>query len=115
MCQKYDDYVYGQQYDNTYVQNVNYGLFTFVCGDGTKVDCPGTNSCEESCRILKGYKNTDAYSGVLSIRGVNFIDSYQSPIEANNLNLDFVVCFYHGNTLVSASIINAYTINSKRL
>jgi len=31
------------------------------------------------------------------------------------MTLDFIITFYHGGSLVSASLINAYTINSARL
>lgn len=62
--------------------STNYIKFSFVCGNGVVVVCPSAN-CSESCRILKGQQQLDMYSGVLAIRGVSFIDGYQSPYEAN--------------------------------
>ena len=38
-----------------------------------------------------------------------------SPIEANSENLDFIIAFYQSGTMISASIINGYTINQTRL
>jgi hypothetical protein len=49
------------------------------------------------------------------MRNVNFKPGYQSPVQANDRNLDFIVCFYHAGTLVSASLINAYTIKPQSL
>jgi len=46
---------------------------------------------------------------------VTFQDGYQSSVETNDMVLDFIIAFYHGGTLVSASLLNAYTIKSTRL
>lgn len=54
-------------------------------------------------------------AGIAAMRNVNFIPGYQSPVQANDKNLDFIVCFYHAGTLVSASLINAYTIKPQSL
>ena len=100
------------------MQTSKYGLYTSVCGNGQVVVCP-TTDCSARCQILKGGFNSTGMgtgsAGVLSIRNVTFIDSYQSSIEAGPNNFDFVIAFYQANTLVSASIINAYTLNKTRL
>lgn len=114
-CQAHNDYVYGQQLDNTYRQTSDYGLFHFVCGNGSVVVCPGGTSCAESCRLFKGKGTTQGSSGVLSIRNVTFIDNYQSSLLAGDSVLDFIIAFYHGGTLVSASLINSYTVKNTRL
>ncbi len=41
---------------------------------------------------------------------MTFIPSYQSPIQASDKNLDFVISFYHGGVFVSATLINGYTV-----
>ena len=58
---------------------------------------------------------TQGNGGFFSIRNVTFPDGYFSPTLANEYGLDFVVAFYHNNVLVSASLINAYTISGSRL
>lgn len=118
MCQKYNDHVYGRQVDNTYTKTAKYGLYTSVCGAGQLVTCP-SGDCSNACRILRGGFSSGAMTtgsaGVLSIRNVTFVKSYQSPIEAGPNNFDFVIAFYHDNVLVSSSLINAYTVNRTRL
>jgi hypothetical protein len=114
-CQAYQDYVYEQQIDNTYSNAGYYGLFSFVCGSGQVVVCPTGLSCAESCRIFKGKSAISGYSGVFSIRNVVFRQGYQSTYLANEQTLDFIIAFYNGGTLVSASLINAYTIKQARL
>lgn len=49
--------------------------------------------------------------GVAAIRNATFIPNYQSPIQAGDNNLDFIVAFYHNGVFVSASLINAYTVS----
>jgi hypothetical protein len=53
--------------------------------------------------------------GVFSLRGVTFKQGYQSDISAGEMVLDFVVGFYQGGQLVSASLLNAYTLKNSRL
>ncbi len=65
--------------------------------------------------MLKGKGSGQGQSGVFSIRGVTFKEGYQSPVEASSEVLDFIVAFYHGGQLVSASLLNAYTMKSSRL
>lgn len=82
-CQKYNDHVYNQQIDNTYIQTANYGLYKSVCGNGQVSVCPITD-CSTRCQIFRGGFNNVSIgtgtAGILSIRDVKFIDSYQSPI-----------------------------------
>lgn len=118
-CQKYNDYVYNGQYDNTFSKTSNYGVYNWMCGQGQKVTCP-SGDCAADCQILKGgFSNTttisDADGGVISIRNVTILKNYHSPVQANKYNFDFIFAFYQDQTLVSASLINAYTINSTRL
>ena len=118
MCQKYNDHVYGRQIDNTFTKTNNYGLYKWVCGNGQAVVC-NTSDCSSACQIFKGgFRNgamTTGTAGVLSLRNVTFTNSYQSPIEAGPNNFDFVLTFYQAGVLVSASLINAYTMNKTRL
>jgi len=65
--------------------------------------------------MLKGKNGLQGGGGLVSIRGVNFTTGYQSPIKSNLYNLDFIIAFYNGGTLVSSSLINAYTVSSSRL
>jgi hypothetical protein len=117
-CQKYNDYVYSTQVDNTFVNTTNYGLYTFTCGQGNLVTCP-SGDCSNSCRIFRGGFSsagmTTGSAGVFSIRNVTFPVGYQSPIEAGVNNLDFIIAFYHNGTYISSTLINAYTINQTRL
>lgn len=50
--------------------------------------------------------------GIAAIRNVTFIPNYQSPVEASDKNLDFIIAFYHDGIFVSSTLINAYTIKS---
>jgi hypothetical protein len=52
---------------------------------------------------------------VFSIRNVLFSAGYQSSYLADEKTLDFMIAFYHGGALVSASLVNAYTIRQARL
>ena len=119
-CQKFDDYVHDAQFDNTYSKTPQYGVFEWVCGDGQRVTCPSLD-CADDCRILRGgFSNSsgsmgDGDAGVLSIRNVTFLKDYHSPIEANEYNFDFIFAFYQDDTLVTASLINGYTVNQTRL
>lgn len=117
-CQKYNDHVYGKQIDNTFTKNTKYGVYNWVCGNGQAVVC-NTSDCSSACQIFKGGFSSGAMvtgnAGVLSIRNVTFNKSYHSPIEAGPNNLDFVLAFYHAGQLVSASLLNGYTINKTRL
>lgn len=111
-CQKYDDHVASVQIDNQRIINNGYGMYEWVCGDGSYVSCMN-GSCVDDCWILKGGFDDvigDGEAGLLSIRDVVFRSGYHSPLEANTLNLDFIIAFYHNDMLVSASLINAYTI-----
>ncbi len=58
-------------------------MYSFVCGTGSIVVCPSGQSCAESCRIFKGKSSLSGYSGVFSIRNVNFIPGYQSSYLAD--------------------------------
>jgi hypothetical protein len=49
-------------------------------------------------------------AGVAAIRNVNFVSNYQSPIQASDKNLDFIIVFYHNNVRISTTLINAYTV-----
>ena len=74
-CQKYDDHVHSQQYDNTFTQTDHYGLYEWVCGDGTVVTCP-SGDCADDCRIFRGFSPAGTMAqgdgGVLTIRNVTF-------------------------------------------
>jgi hypothetical protein len=48
--------------------------------------------------------------GIVAIRNATFISNYQSPVQASDKNLDFVICFYHDFVLATCSLINAYTV-----
>ena len=117
-CQKYDDHVHGSQFDNIYMENTQYGLYQWTCGDGTKVTC-ASGDCADACRILRGgFSNSSMNSGdagVLSIRNVTFLKDYHSPVQANELTFDVVIAFYQAGTLVTASQLNLYTVNQTRL
>lgn len=113
-CQMHNDYVYDSQLDNTITVGNYYAVGVFRCGDGQVVRC-ATGDCSESCRILKGKGVASADGGVFSLRRVKFKQGYQSPVLANKNVLDFVIGFYQGGQLISASLINAYTLKSKRL
>lgn len=117
-CQKYNDYVYSTQVDNTFTHTPSYGLYTFTCGHGELVTCP-SGDCSDSCRIFQGgFTNSTMITGsagVFSIRNVTFPKNYHSPVEAGPNNLDFVIAFYQNGTFVSCTLINAYTINQTRL
>lgn len=114
MCQKFEDHVYGNQIDNFYESHSYYGVFRFVCGNGLVVQCV-VPPCTTQCNMFKGKNGVQGGGGAVSIRGINFTKSYQSPIKSNLYNLDFIVAFYNGGVLVSSSIINAYTVTSARL
>jgi hypothetical protein len=113
-CQAYNDHVSGVQIDNVFESHQYYSVFSFTCGNGIVVKC-NTGSCKESCRILKGYQASLGYSGAFAIRNVTFIDNYYSPLVANHYGFDFILAFYHGGQMVSAALINAYTIEKARL
>lgn len=49
------------------------------------------------------------------MRRVVFPSGYQSPLYADNNLMDFILAFYHGSTLISNSLINAYTIKAARM
>lgn len=84
-CQKYNDYVYSAQVDNTFTKTSNYGLYTLTCGQGKLVTCP-SGDCSNSCRIWRGgFSSTSmatGSAGVFAIRNVTFPSSFHSPIEA---------------------------------
>lgn len=113
-CQAYKDHVYGSQIDNVFTNSSYYGLYSFKCGNGVNTVCPSA-SCAESCRIFKGKGTNSGSSGVFSIRNVNFISGYQSNYLADEKALDFIIAFYQAGVLVSASLINAYTVKQARL
>ncbi len=72
-----------------------------------------TDNCLLECTIFKGYDAalSQWMGGVAAIRNATFIPNYQSPIQAGDKNLDFVVAFYHNGVFISASLINAYTVS----
>lgn len=39
---------------------------------------------------------------------------YQSPYLANDMVFDFIIAFYEGTNLISASLINAFTVKNSR-
>lgn len=82
-----------------------------MCGNGQKVVCLDT-SCKEECTLFKGYvlPLTSGMAGVAAIRNVTFVSNYQSPIQASDKNLDFIIVFYHNNVRISTTLINAYTV-----
>lgn len=112
MCQKYNDHVIDLQKDNMLLKNSTngfYDYYSFTCGDGVEVKCV-TPPCKSQCLLFKGLGTVTGTGGVAAIRNVTFIPNYQSPIKATATNLDFMIAFYHAGTLVSASLINGYTI-----
>lgn len=88
--------------------------YSFVCGNGQKVQCLDT-TCKEECRLFKGLGTNSGESGIIAMRNVTFVKGYQSPIQASDKNLDFIVSFYHAGTLVSSMLINAYTVKFEPL
>lgn len=118
MCQKYNDHVYGSQVDNKFQMFSHYSVYDNLCGTGQEVVCP-TPNCSAQCQIMRGGFSAAAMTlgsaGVLSIRNVTFRPNYRSPVEAGPDNLDFIAAFYHAGVQISASLINAYTINRARL
>lgn len=84
-----------------------------MCGDSEdgseELQCV-TPPCTSQCNLFKGFNTGLGSSGVAAIRNVTFISNYQSPIKANDKNLDFVVAFYHAGQFVSATMINGYTL-----
>ena len=88
--------------------------YKFVCGNGFYAMCNKTVglTCLAECTLFKGYTLAKGKAGVAAIRNVTFIPGYQSPIQASDKNLDFIVAFYHDGVFVSASLINAYTLKS---
>ncbi len=112
MCQKYNDHIYDKQFDNILITDPFFKLYQHTCGNGIKVQCLDLVSCKEECTLFKGYSLVQGKSGIVAIRNVTFIDNYQSSVLASDMNLDFVICFYHDGVFVSATLINAYTVNS---
>jgi hypothetical protein len=70
--------------------------------------CSG--DCVDECQLFQGFSYTDLSSGVISMRRVTFPAGYHSPLYADPYVLDFVLVFMNGGTVVSSSLINAYTI-----
>lgn len=112
-CQMHNDYVYDQQIDNTIQVEQYYAVAVFRCGDGQVVRC-ASGDCSQSCRVFRGKGTNNGDSGVVALRGVTFKKGYQSPSLASRDVLNFIIAFYQGGQLVSASLINAYTLKNKR-
>lgn len=111
-CQKYNDHVYNAQYDNVLITQPYYSLYQHRCGNGLNVSCM-VPPCLTKCTLFKGYNGfIHGKGGIISMRNVTFIPKYQSPVQANDQNLDFIISFYHDGVFVSSTLINAYTIKS---
>lgn len=119
VAQKYNDNFTGSQLINTNtmyeIGNNSYGVFSFKCGQSSMYTslqvatlCGG--DCVDECQMFRGYTNSDYGNGVMSMRRVKFPSGYHSPLYADPYLLDFVIVFLNGGTVVSTSLINAYTI-----
>lgn len=121
VTQKYFDNFTGYQTINTHkilrdtMNNSMYGIFNFQCGQSSSITalqastlCAG--DCVDECQIFKGFTNTDLGNGVISMRRVTFPTGYHSPLYADHNTLDFVITFLNGGTVVSSTLINAYTV-----
>lgn len=64
--------------------------------------------------MFKGLGNGEGEGAVFSLREVTFKQGYYSSYEAGNMVLDFAIAFYQGGQLVSATLINAYTLTRSR-
>lgn len=119
MCQKYDNdgnQTMNAQYSvNDASGNSLYGIFIFNCGDPVNTTTYCGASCKTHCQIFKGYSASNTYGGMVSMRRVTFPTGYHSQLYADDNLLDFVVSFYHNSNMVSATLINAYTIKATRM
>ena len=113
MCQKYNDHVYGAQYDNTLNIQPYFNYYQNTCGNGVKVTCMFP-PCTSQCTLFKGYSLplSQGKAGIAAIRNVTFISNYQSPVQASDQNFDFVISLYNDGNFISSTLINAYTIKS---
>ncbi|KAL4471698.1 hypothetical protein ABPG74_008591 [Tetrahymena malaccensis] len=88
-----------------------------------RFDCITSNFGD--CNNWQGYKTTaSGFSGVFSMRRVQFKSGFQSQIQPDDQLLDFVIAFQRGlitgsnqvqYSLVTAQLINAYTISYNQL
>ena len=111
MCQKFNDHVFDQQFDNVLNTQTYFKYYEHTCGNGIKVRCL-VPPCKSQCTLFKGYTLAQGKAGIAAIRNVTFITNYQSPVQASEKNFDFIIAFYHNGAFVSSTLINAYTIKS---
>lgn len=117
MCQKYNNDGNNTRNFQSTVNNTNgtYGIYIFSCGENVNSTSYCSGTCSDECQILKGYSATTQYGGVVSMRRVVFPTGYHSSLYADQNLLDFVISFYHGSTMMSATLINAYTIEAVKM
>jgi len=60
--------------------------------------------------MFTGYSKSDAGSSVMSMRKVTFPANYYSNVYADTSLLDFIVIFTQAGSIVTTSLINAYTV-----
>ena len=90
-------------------------MFNFYCGSSYVASPACASNCAAECAIFTGLGTADQASGVMSIRQVTFPSGYHSSIYADNTLLDFLFIFSHGTSVVSYSLINAFTLSGARL
>lgn len=126
VTQKYFDNFTGYQTINTQkvlqdsMNNSLYGIFNFQCGQSSVLTSAQASTlcggdCVDECQIFKGFTNTDFGNGVISMRRVTFPTGYHAPLYADTNVLDFVITFINGGTVISSTLINAYTVEATPL
>lgn len=91
-------------------------MYKFSCGDAYVASSPCASAdCITECNMFTGYSKSDTGSSVMSMRKVTFPTNYYSSVYSDNNLLDFIVFFTQGGNIVTASLINAYTVVGAKL
>lgn len=106
------------QYSTAGSTNNYYGMYKFSCGDAYSY--PATASCASTtcipeCNMFTGQSSNNLGSSTMAMRQVTFPTGYYSSVYADNNLLDFIVFFTQAGGIVTASLINGYTVVGARL